>query len=390
MAERPYPFNNPESLALSAEYAEIRQCPGLTRVRLPYGEPAWLVTRHEEARAVLADPRFSRAEASRRDAPRTTPVSPIGIVAMDPPEHTRLRKLVAQAFTGRRAEALRPFVREQAEQAAQALRAHGGPADLVEHVALPVPIQVICELLGVPVADRDRFRAWSEVVLSTSGSTPAQFGQATGQLMAYMGELLTERRTAPAGDLISALAEAGADGERLSEVELVQLCIALLLGGYETTATELANFAHTLLSTPGAYARLCAEPETIAEAVEELLRLVAMPSAAAMPRYARTDLDIGGQHICRGEAVLVALSAANHDPARYPDPEHLDLNRPPRQHLAFGHGSHHCVGAALARVQLQETLRALTLNLPGLHLAGEVSWKPAAFLRGPRVLPVAW
>lgn len=173
-------------------------------------------------------------------------------------------------------------------------------------------------------------------------------------------------------------------------MELVQLCIALLLGGYETTATELANFAHTLLSTPGAYARLCAEPETIAEAVEELLRLVAMPSAAAMPRYARTDLDIGGQHICRGEAVLVALSAANHDPARYPDPEHLDLNRPPRQHLAFGHGSHHCVGAALARVQLQETLRALTLNLPGLHLAGEVSWKPAAFLRGPRVLPVAW
>ncbi|MGP3975848.1 cytochrome P450 [Streptomyces sp. 8N114] len=393
----PYPFNAGQGLALAEAYREAQLTPRPIRVQLPYGEPAWLVTRYQEARFVLTDSRFSRAMATRRDAPRTTPVSPIGLVATDPPDHTRLRRPAARAFTARRAEALRPRVREIAEAAVRRLAAEGAPADLVENVALPVPIAVICELLGVPVEDRARFRGWSDTVLSTSGATPQGFMAATRELKAYMGALLERRRAEPADDLMTALLrardeEAAPEGEgQASHEELVELCIALLLGGYETTATQLANFVWVLLTEhPEALARLADHPDEARSWVEELLRFVPLAASASLPRYAVQDLDVGGVRVRAGEPVLVAIGAANRDALRFPGPDDLDPGRDTSGHLAFGHGIHRCAGAALARVELQEGLRALARLLPGLRPAGDATWKSAAFLRGPATLPVRW
>ncbi|WP_244967367.1 cytochrome P450 [Streptomyces cacaoi] len=495
-----YPFHTRDGLGLAAAYREAQRTAGPIRVQLPYGEPAWLVTRYAEARAVLADHRFSRAMDAVRDAPRTTPVSPIGLVATDPPEHTRLRRPAARAFTARRAERLRPRVREIAEAAAHRLAAQGPPADLVEGFALPVPIAVICELLGVPAADRDRFRGWSDTVLSTSGATREDFGAATGELKAYMAALLAQRRTEPADDLLTALLHARAEdaapaasaatavsaasaasadtaasaavgpsasatatdcpetAETVTDTEaaadsadtvtdtaaadsaadapdttgpqqhgttsgttsgatsgtahgtahsaahgtgdapgtsaddeLVELCIALLLGGYETTAAQLANFTWVLLTErPEVLPALADSPGSAEAWVEELLRYVPLAASASLPRYATEDVEVGGVRVRAGEPVLVAIGAADRDGLRYPRPDDLDPGRDTGGHLAFGHGIHHCAGAALARVELQEGLRALARVLPGLRPAGAPTWRTAAFLRGPAELPVRW
>ncbi|WP_236592071.1 cytochrome P450 [Streptomyces sp. NHF165] len=483
-----YPFHTGDGLGLAAAYREAQRTAGPIRVQLPYGEPAWLVTRYAEARAVLADHRFSRAMDAVRDAPRTTPVSPIGLVATDPPEHTRLRRPAARAFTARRAERLRPRVREIAEAAAHRLAAQGPPADLVEGFALPVPIAVICELLGVPAADRDRFRGWSDTVLSTSGATREDFGAATGELKAFMAALLAQRRTEPADDLLTALLHARAEdaapaasaatavsaasaasadtaasaavgpsatatatdcpetAETVTDTEaaadsadtvtdtaaadsaadapdtagpqqhgtasgtahsaahgtgdapgtsaddeLVELCIALLLGGYETTAAQLANFTWVLLTErPEVLPALADSPGSAEAWVEELLRYVPLAASASLPRYATEDVEVGGVRVRAGEPVLVAIGAADRDGLRYPRPDDLDPGRDTGGHLAFGHGIHHCAGAALARVELQEGLRALARVLPGLRPAGAPTWRTAAFLRGPAELPVRW
>ncbi|TXC99819.1 cytochrome P450 [Streptomyces sp. ISID311] len=389
----PYPFNTAEGLDLADAYRVAQRTPGLLRVQLPYGEPAWLVTRRHEARAVLADARFSRADAAR-DAPRTTPVSPIGLVATDPPDHTRLRRLATRAFTARRAEALRPRVREITEDAIRRMTAEKAPADLVEHVALPVPIMVICELLGVPVEDRDRFRGWSDMILSTSGTTPRDFMAATAALKAYMGELIERRQAEPADDLMTALLRARDEetpDNRASRDELVELCIAILLGGYETTASQFANFTWLLLTErPDALAELADRPERARAWVEELLRYVPLAASASLPRYALENVEVGGAKVRAGEPVLVAIGAANRDALRFPRPDDLDPDLDTSAHLAFGHGIHHCAGAALARVELQEGLTALARLLPGLRPAGDATWKSAAFLRGPTTLPVSW
>ncbi|MCA1184970.1 MULTISPECIES: cytochrome P450 [unclassified Saccharopolyspora] len=390
MTVETYPFNAAEGLDLAPAYRRAQRTPGPVRVQLPFGEPAWLVTRHDEARFVFADPRFSRAMAQERDSPRTTPHNPVGIVTMDPPEHTRVRTLVAKAFTARRAERLRPWIRELLHERIDAMAA---PADLVAELALPVPIAVICELLGVPARDRDRFQGWSEAVLSTNGLPPEQIVERTGALRTYVAELIAARRDRPADDLMSGLVEARDEQDRLSDLELEQLCIALLVGGYETTASQLANFAHLLLQRPGGLVELAAGPDRDRRAaawVEELLRYVPMAAAAAMPRYAREDVAVGGQVVRAGEPVLVAIGAADRDPGRYPDPDVLDPDRDSRGHLAFGHGVHHCVGAALARIELQESVLALAERLPRLRPAGEVRWKTGLFFRGPQTLPVTW
>ncbi|GAB3579615.1 cytochrome P450 [Amycolatopsis endophytica] len=387
----PYPFNSPTGLDLAPAYERAQCTGGLPWVRLPFGEPAWLVTRHADARFVLGDARFGRAASLERDSPRVTPQKPLGIVAMDPPGHTRLRRLVTGAFTRARVERLRSRIRSAVDHAVDDLTAAGAPSDLVEHVALPVPITVICELLGVPAGDRDRFRRWSEAVLSTSGLTPEEAAQSTGELTRYMAGLAESRRAEPGDDLISALVRAEDQGESLSPRELVELCIAILVGGYETTASEIANFAWVLLTEhPDQLDRVRAEPDHAAPLVEELLRGVPMAAAAAMPRYATEDVEVGGQLVRAGEPVLVAIGAANRDPGRYPGPARIDPARDSAGHLAFGHGIHHCLGAPLARAELQETVRVLARRLPGLRLDGPVRWKSAMFFRGPAALPVAW
>ncbi|MFF2920877.1 cytochrome P450 [Streptomyces celluloflavus] len=386
-----YPFNMPESLALSEEYDQARNRPGLLKVRMTYGEPAWLVTRYTEARFVLGDQRFSRAESAQRDEPRQSEGSRDGgILSMDPPDHTRLRSLVAKAFTVRQVENLRPRVKELTHELLDEMEAAGPPADLVDRYALPIPVAVICQLLGVPTEDRPRFRVWSDAALSTSSLTAEEFETNREELRAYMGQLVEEHRRAPQDDLMTGLIDARDVDDRLSELELIDLCIAVLVAGHETTATQIPNFVLALMDNPGQLAALRAKPELIGTAVEELLRFVPLGSGAGQARYAMEDIEVGGTLIRAGSPVLVAVGAANRDALRFDSPGTLDITRTGNQHLGFGHGVHHCLGAPLARLELQEALSALINRFPKLHLAGDVEWKTEMLVRGPRVMPVGW
>ena len=386
-----YPFNVPESLELSEEYEHARSRPGLPKVRMAYGEPAWLVTRYAEARFVLGDQRFSRAEGARHDEPRQSEGrQDSGILGMDPPDHTRLRTLVAKAFTVRQVEKLRPQVKQLAHELLDELEAAGPPADLVDRYALPIPVAVICRMLGVPAEDRPRFRVWSDAALSTSSLTAAEFDANMEELRAYMRQLIEEHRRAPRDDLMTALIDARDVNDRLSEVELVDLCVGILVAGHETTATQIPNFVLALLDHPGQLALLRERPELIGGAVEELLRFVPLGSGASQARYATEDVEVGGTLVRAGTPVLVAVGAANRDALRFDAPGTLDISRTGMQHLGFGHGVHHCLGAPLARLELQEAIGALITRFPDLRLAGDVVWKSEMLVRGPRVMPVGW
>ncbi|WP_077191682.1 cytochrome P450 [Streptomyces lydicus] len=386
-----YPFNVPESLELADEYERARNRSGLLKVRMAYGEPAWLVTRYAEARFVLGDQRFSRAASALHDEPRQSEGRRTsGILGMDPPDHTRLRTLVAKAFTVRQVEKLRPQVVALTHELLDELEAAGPPADLVDRFALPIPVAVICRLLGVPPEDRPRFRVWSDAALSTSSLTSEEFDANQEELRAYMRQLIQEHRDAPQDDLMTALIDARDVGDRLSELELVDLCVGILVAGHETTATQIPNFVLALLDHPEQLALLRERPDLIGNAVEELLRFVPLGSGASQPRYATEDIDVGGTLVRAGTPVLVAVGAANRDALRFDAPGTLDIARSGNQHLGFGHGVHHCLGAPLARLELQEALGALLTRFPKLHVAGDVEWKSQMLVRGPRVLPVGW
>jgi cytochrome P450 len=386
-----YPFNETGSLALHESYYEALNTPGMLRVQLPYGEPAWLATRYADVRMVLGDKRFSRAQAKEHDEPRMGAGRiTSGILSMDPPDHTRLRTLVAKAFTVRRVEELRPRVREIAIGLVKDMIATGPPADLVDVFALPLPVAVICELLGVPVEDRPKFRFWSDNALSTSRLTAEEFAANNEELRGYIRGLIAEHRDNPRDDLMTALIEARDERDRLSELEMVDLCRGILVAGHETTASQIPNFLVTLLDHPEAMARLRSDPSLIPGAVEELLRFVPLGSGGSFARYATEDVQVGDTLVRRGEPVIVAIGAANRDGLRFTDPDTLRVERPPEQHLGFGHGVHHCLGAALARMELQEALRVLLSELPDLHLAGDVVWKTEMLVRGPVRMPVGW
>jgi nocardicin N-oxygenase len=348
---------------------------------------------------VLTDPRFSRAAAAAADVPRLVPepASRASIVMMDPPEHTRLRGIVAKAFTARRVTELRPRLEQQADELLAAIGLAGPPADLVADFALPLSIGVICELLGVPYEDRDKFRTWSTVALSSTAHPPDEIRAAVGELGGYLSELIWRRRAeADAGvistDLFGELVRAR-DDDRLTEQELVTTGATLLAAGYENTANTIANFTMELLALPARWERLRAEPERVPAAVEEMLRFTMFGLGANFARIATEPVELGGVRIGAGEAVFTSLPAANRDPAVFDRAGELDLTRPDNPHLAFGHGIHHCLGAQLARLELQVALTALLRRLPGLRLAvaeAEIPWKTGLLVRGPESLPVTW
>ncbi|AEM84735.1 cytochrome P450 [Streptomyces violaceusniger] len=386
-----YPFNSSDGLALSEAYEQARNRTGLLRVRLPYGEPAWLVTRYADARLVLGDRRFSRAEALHHDEPRQSEGRrDSGILTMDPPDHTRLRTLVAKAFTVHQVEKLRPWVRRLTHDLLDDLETAGPPADLVDRYALPIPVGVICAMLGVPEEDRPRFRTWSDAALSTSSLSAEESARNTDELRAYMAGLIEAHRSSPRDDIMTSLIEARDAGDRLSELELVDLCVAILVAGHETTATQIPNFVLTLLEHPDELRRLRENPDLLNGAVEELLRFVPLGMGASQARYATEDVEVGGTLVRTGEPVLVAVGSANRDALRFDEPGILNVARPAAQHLGFGHGVHHCLGAPLARLELQEALGALITRFPELRAAGDVEWKGQMLVRGPRVMPIAW
>lgn len=392
---RSYPFSPPERLTLDPRFARLREHEPVSRIQPPFGGVAWLVTRYEHARSVLSDPRFGRAAATGPGVPRMTP-EPGGaasILFADPPEHSRLRRLVATAFSGRAIQRMRTYIARTVDDLLASMRRHGAPADLVEQFALPLPVKVICELLGVPHEDRHRFRTWVEPVMSSTAHTSEQIRTALDEFSDYLGDLVEARRASPTDDLVGSLIQARDEQGSLSEQELVTFIGVLLVAGQENTSNQLANSTYTLLSESGLFATLRNRPELVASAVEELLRFVVIGTGVTFARIAMTDVVLGETTIPKGDAVMVCLAAANRDPRVFADPETVQLDREPNPHLVFGPGIHHCLGASLARMELQEAIGALVRTLPTLRLSvapEEVAWKAGLVVRGPVALPVAW
>jgi cytochrome P450 len=367
----------------------------VTRAELPDGSTGWLVGGYEQVRQVLSDQRFSRALAAAPGrSPQGVELSAADTIAgMDPPEHTRLRKLIASAFTARRVEALRPRVAAAVSSLISDLAGRPQPADLVTGFALPLPVRVICDLLGVPAADLERFHVWTSALMADWHADTAGILAALGALNAYFAELIVIKRDHPGDDLLSALIAARDSAGRLSEDELIRLGSTLLVGGYETTANQISLSLVALLDHPAQLARLRAEPALIPAAVEELLRYVRITGGAPLARITTQDVELGGVTIPAGEVVLPVLPAANRDQSVFRDPDRFDIGRALVSHVAFGAGFHYCVGAQLARVELQEAVRGLLARLPGLALAGpanELRFQPGMAVYNLRELPVTW
>ncbi|UVS79249.1 cytochrome P450 [Actinokineospora sp. UTMC 2448] len=385
MTVRAFPFPRAPRLDLEPEYRALQDDEPVSRVRFPYGEEAWLVTRHADVRTVLTDPRFSRAASLERDVPRVTREDfSGGIVAMDPPEHTRVRSVCRHAFTPRTVARLRERATAVAtELVKDALAAEA--FDGVEDFALPFTLKMICELLGVPYADREHFRHWAEAGLATTAISEDERWAATGRMWDYVAALVAERRARPREDLISAMLAVQSATGTVSDDELVVVVMTILVAGYETTSTQLPNFMYVLLDDPARFRALAADPLLIPSAVEELMRYVPLEANGTTPRYAVEDVVLSGTRIAAGSPVVPASVIANRDPRVFADPDRLVLTRDPNPHLGFGVGAHFCLGAPLARLELRVALDVLAATAPGLRIVSPdgVDWKAGMLVRGP-------
>ena len=377
-------FQDPYSV-----HARLQAERPVSAVIMPGGMPAWLVTGYAEARAALADPRLRKSPPGWHPDPDSVYAAlDMHMLNSDPPDHERLRRLVNKAFTTRRVEELRPRITSITTGLLDDISTQRD-VDLLASFAFPLPITVICELLGVPVADRDDFRAWSATIVSNT-VTPEVFMADATAMVRYITALLADKRREPADDLLSALVLARDEGDRLRENELVSMVFLLLVAGHETTVNLIASGMLALVLNPGEFGRLRADRSLVGGAVEELLRY-ANPVNHATYRFTSEPVEIGGAHIGQGEPVVVALSAANRDPSRFAEPGRLDLGRDSSGHLAFGHGIHYCLGAPLARLEaeiafsgLLERFGSMTLAVP----ADLLRWRPSTLIHGLEALPV--
>ncbi|MFI9379931.1 cytochrome P450 [Kutzneria sp. NPDC052558] len=390
----PYPFPDVPALGLAPEYGQFRGTPGLPRLEMPYGGQAWLATRHADVKFVLADPRFSRAASAGRDTPRTMPMmeQADSILAMDPPNHTRVRRVVAKAFTARNVERLRPLIEGIIDDLFARMVAGKTSADLVEELALPMAVTAISELLGVPKDERDQFHHWAQMLTTISGVGIEKIIEADTEIRAFLRRLIAERAQRPTDDLLSTLLAAHDEEGRLSEEEMVSLGTALLSAGHETTALQLSNHVFTLLNQREQWQRLVDDPALVPTAVEELLRLTPL-GVVTFARIAKEDVEVGGTLVRADECVVMQLAAANRDESVFAHADELDFDRESNSHVTFGHGAHHCIGAPLARLELRTALGRLVRQLPTLRLAvpaEQVVFRKGGLLRGPESLPVTW
>jgi len=374
--------------------AELRVTEPVVRVQLPFGEPLWMLTRYEDVRAMLADPRFSRTATIGTDVGRMAEFFPIedSILGMDPPGHTRIRRLVSATFTARRMQALRGRAQEIVDDLLDAMAQAEQPVDFVQAVALPLPITMICELLGVPFEDRAKFNGWADIFMTSSGHTVEELIDAHGQLTAYLADMIARRRAEPTDDILGALVAArDEDPTAITEGELQSLLMAILVAGYETTANQLGKFVLCLLDNPGQLQLLREDPDLIPNAVEELMRLIPLSAGSQLAYLATEDVEIGGVLIRAGEGVMPSTASANRDGSVFAHADRLDVERPDIFQLGFGHGSHYCLGAHLARVELQVALESLLARFPDLRLAvpaEEVPWKDGSAVWGLEALPL--
>lgn len=378
-------------------YAQLRERGPVHHVRTPNGLEMWLVVGHEACRTAFTDPRLSRDWRRSGDisqfigADQDHPAL-AHMLMSDPPDHTRLRRLVAREFTPRRIESLAPRIQQITDGLLDAMEANPERrADLVDAFAFPLPMTVICELLGVPELDREAFRGWSnEIVARTSSEAEAS---AYEEVPRYLTELIDAKRAAPGDDLLSAMIHAVDEGgDRLSPDELIGMCVLILIAGHETTVNMIGNGMRALFAHPDQLADLRADLGLLDGAIEEMLRYDG-PVETSTERLALEDVEMGGVVIPAGSAVLIAMADADRDPARFEDPDRFDIRRDARGHIAFGHGLHYCLGAPLARMEGRIALRSLLERFPGLDGDSDeakLAWVPGMLIRGVRELPVRW
>ncbi|WP_446039320.1 cytochrome P450 [Streptomyces sp. SID1121] len=386
------PFDPPPALRRIQHEAPV------SRVTLWDGSTPWLITRYEDVRAVLADPRVS-ADSDLPGYPHATEATAARLgraktfITLDDPEHAAQRRLLTSDFMIKKMEALRPRIQQIVDGLIDDLLAGPKPADLVQAFALPVPSLVICELLGVPYADRDFFHRLSRTMVSRE-ATPAQSLAAVTEMTGYLADLVDRKKADPARDVLSRLAVEQLGTGRMSREQVAAMGLLLLVAGHETTANMIGLGTVVLLENPAQLDRLRAadDPRAVANAVEELLRHLSIVHSGRR-RVAREDLEIGGQLIRAGEGIIAATDVANRDEAVFPDPDAVDLGRDARHHVAFGFGVHQCLGQPLARVELQVVYSTLYRRVPTLALAKpaeELRYKHDMLVYGVHELPVTW
>jgi pentalenolactone synthase len=384
------PFEQAHPLQVAPQLCELQARGTIHRVRTEVGDPAWLVVHHPDVRRLLDDDRLGRAHPEPETAARTGESAlfggPLGNFATEHADHARMRALLQPHFTPRHMRALRSRVETLTTQLVDELAEQRPPADLHARLAIPLPILVICELLGVPYEDRDRFRTWSNDAANTRDHARSERGLT--QLYAYGRQLVAIKRREPTDDVISRLCAT----EGVSDDEAAELSMALLFAGHETTVVQIGLSAVLLLANPDQWQALVDEPALVPNAIEETLR-ASRRGGGVMPRYARTDLEVGGVTIKTGELVLLEIGAGNHDPAVFVAADRVDVTRSGTSHLAFGYGAHYCLGAPLARIELQTVFAQLVSRFPTLRLAvgvEELTMRPDALAGGLTELPVRW
>ncbi|TCC61937.1 cytochrome P450 [Kribbella pittospori] len=393
-----FPVNRPSGCPFdpASEYAALRRTEGPSKVSTPAGVDAWVFSRYDDVRTVLRDDRLSSRSAPsdhvRVDADLGREVDSGSVLHNDGMAHRRLRRLLATEFAVKRMEALRPRIVQMIEDHLDAMLAAGGPIDLVQAFALPIPSLVICELLGVPYADRDEFQQRNAVLVAIDRD-PDEMMRVSGELNQYIVGLVLAKQSKREDDLLSRLiTRAEEQGQPLTVPELVSIGITLLIAGHETTANMIALSTLALLRNPQQLKALRDDPSLASAAVEELLRYLSVVQFGVF-RHVTDDLPAGSRTIEAGGFLVAALSSANRDERAFPDPDRLELTRKAAGHVAFGFGPHQCLGQQLARVELQEAFSRLYRRIPTLRLAvpfEEIEFKDNTLVYGVTALPVSW
>ncbi len=391
------PFDYAEALEFDPLLKQLLTDEPVSRIRLPHGEgEAWLVTRYEDVRTVTTDRRFSRRAVIGRNFPRMTPepiVQDEAINVMDPPASSRLRSLISKGFAPRHMEHMRVRTQHVVDQLLDRMTEYGSPGDLVEHLANPLPLTTICEVLDIPEDDRAQLRAHARTMMDTGIDNRENAVRAKADLRAYFSTLTAQRRKNPGDDLISTLATARDGDEILDDEELTVMAMVLLITGQDTTTYEIGNIAYTLLTRPKELAMLRARPEMLPQAIEELLRFIPFRKGVGIPRVALEDVELSGVTIRAGDVVHVSYLTANRDGRMFDRPDELDLERTGPSHMTFGWGGHHCLGAPLAATEIQVAFQTLLERFPEMKLAKEVEevrWNTTSIWRFPLALPVTW
>lgn len=393
----PYPFPWTPPMEVPEALRGLRE-QALVEVRLPSGDTAVMVTRYADVRSLFADPRLSK-NVARPDVARIAADNELFVdpkIDGDPPHHTRMRGLVTRAFTARRIELLRPYAQQVTDELLDAMAAGPKPTDLNEALAFPLPILVICKLLGIPPEDRNRFRSLVDGFLSVTKLPPDEVERCRSELWQYLVELIEYKRANPGeDDLITSLIKVrDEDDNRLSEYELHHWTRSLLIAGYVTTASQIGTGTAVLLHRQDLVKEIRADYSLVPSAVEELLRTQIMGSSIGTLRYALEDIELSdGTILKKGSSVLLSEESANMDEAVFTDPFTLDIRRPENHHMTFGAGIHYCVGAALARMELQVATETLLRRFPDIRLAVPAAQLPRAlggFMEGFSEVPVTW